>query len=449
MKTVAMEEVELKPSLQEQKSSKYSVDNENVAMEVDEFKPNIKEEKSSEDSVDEFNGVPESAYECPSSHYITPCKTESFQNGADCLHLEKEAVVVLTRLPEHVISALQSSTAQELYSETESFGEAESDTLWEPGEDSDDSDIPLSHNNRKTTKMKKSGASEKSKQTLSINSLSTAGKVDESRSSVPEPQSSKDSIENNNETKAGCSVISTYVSHCNNETKIIRPDLPEKEILPGMMVIARRRAMEWKRGKIAEINTREDGRLKYKVVFEEKGKSLVSGHHIAFDSTARLAELYIGARVVVKSLEDELTYLPGVLGELPSRKNRLRFLVFVDDHTAVYVGLPLLHLVCRPLENVLDDVPSGIHKYFMTQYLKRWPYPHLTRYRVGQIITVDVNGVPEKCEVLSIDCSLILVLYQHNQTREWIHRGSIRLEHIFKLLKTHEQTNLSAEESGI
>lgn len=117
--------------------------------------------------------MPESAYECPSSHYITPCKTESFQNGADCLHLEKEAVVVLTRLPEHVISALQSSTAQELYSETESFGEAESDTLWEPGEDSDDSDIPLSHNNRKTTKMKKSGASEKSKQTLSINSLST------------------------------------------------------------------------------------------------------------------------------------------------------------------------------------------------------------------------------------------------------------------------------------
>lgn len=30
-----------------------------------------------------------------------------------------------------------------------------------------------------------------------------------------------------------------------------------------------------------------------------------------------------------------------------------RFLVFVDDHTAVYVGLPLLHLVCRPCKFAL------------------------------------------------------------------------------------------------
>lgn len=68
----------------------------------------------------------------------------------------------------------------------------------------------------------------------------------------------------------------------------------------------------------------EDGRLKYKVSFEEKGRSLVSGHHIAFDTTPNLEQLYVGARVVVGS-QDKSQFRPGILAELPSRKNRLRF----------------------------------------------------------------------------------------------------------------------------
>ena len=69
----------------------------------------------------------------------------------------------------------------------------------------------------------------------------------------------------------------------------------------------------------------EDGRLKYKVSFEEKGRSLVSGHHIAFDTTPRLEQLYVGARVVVKCQDNNSLFRPGVLAELPSRKNRLRW----------------------------------------------------------------------------------------------------------------------------
>lgn len=66
----------------------------------------------------------------------------------------------------------------------------------------------------------------------------------------------------------------------------------------------------------------EDGRLKYKVSFKEKGKSLVSGHHIAFDTTPRLEQLYVGARVVVKC--NDRKFRSAILAELPSRKNRLR-----------------------------------------------------------------------------------------------------------------------------
>lgn len=119
----------------------------------------------------------------------------------------------------------------------------------------------------------------------------------------------------------------------------------------------------------------EDGRLKYKVHFELKGKSLVSGHHIAFDKTPKLDELYVGARLAIQSQENKSLFQPGVLAELPARKNHsrsvsiylrgcdpvlcqclidvktlyfFRFLVFIDDHRPEYVGLPQLHLVCRP-----------------------------------------------------------------------------------------------------
>lgn len=83
---------------------------------------------------------------------------------------------------------------------------------------------------------------------------------------------------------------------------------------------------------IAILVFAEDGRLKYKVSFEEKGRSLVSGHHIAFDSTPKLEQLYVGARVVVKCQDTSSRFWPAILAELPSRKNRLRC-VFIPTTT--------------------------------------------------------------------------------------------------------------------
>lgn len=193
--------------------------------------------------------------------------------------------------------------------------------------------------------------------------------------------------------------------------------------------------MKWYQGKIVELVKKEDGRLKYKVSFEEKGKSLVSGHHIAFTTTPKLEELYIGARVVIRSQDNKYRFQPGILSELPSRRNRLRFLVFLDDHTPVYVGLPLLYLVCKPLENVLDDILDETHRSFMEQYLKNWPYPHLTQYKVGQHLNALEDEVMQRCSVLLVDSSLMHILFQESQQREWIHRGSIRLEHISKFIE--------------
>lgn len=75
----------------------------------------------------------------------------------------------------------------------------------------------------------------------------------------------------------------------------------------------------------------DDGRLKYKINFGDKGKSLVSGHHIAFDCMPKLDQLFVGARVVVKCKDKMPQFCPGIVAELPSRKNHSRFVRKKDN----------------------------------------------------------------------------------------------------------------------
>ncbi|KAF7664804.1 hypothetical protein LDENG_00164720 [Lucifuga dentata] len=217
------------------------------------------------------------------------------------------------------------------------------------------------------------------------------------------------------------------------EAARVSPKMPETQVTINMMVVARRRFMDWQRGKIIETITKEDGRLKFKINFEVKGKSLVSGHHIAFDNVPNVEHLYIGARVVVRCQDNKSCYKPGILAELPGRNNRMRFLVFIDDHTPAYVDLPSLRLVCRPLKDTLDDISDNLHRNFMKEYLKIWPYPPMARYKVGQIINAEFAGVQKECQVEEVDHSLIQVVFKDDKHKEWIYRGSIRLELIIQL----------------
>lgn len=383
-----------------------------VVMEVDELETlelqeSIKKlknkRKESGDERDENENMSES-----------PRGTTLWENGLDSLNLKKKAVVVLTRLPEYKISALRPPTPQQFYSEDESLSSSDSDMEWEPGDDSSDTEHPVQDNTQKMAKSTKNDAAKTAASPASSNS----------NNAVPEAHT-----------------VSSAVAHCSHETTKTRPNLPEEEVTVDMIVLAKKKYMRWQRGKIVEILTKEDGRLKYKVQFEEKGKSLVSGHHIAFDKTPKLEQLYVGARVVVQSQENKFRFQPGILAELPRRNNRLRFLVFMDDHTPAYVGLPSLHLLCKPLEEVLDHIPDSPHKCFMKQYLQDWPYPRVTHYRPGQSFNAELNGALQRCEVQVVDSSLIQIIFQDNQHKEWIYRGSIRLEHnarLYKLKETEE-----------
>ncbi|XP_028256655.1 histone-lysine N-methyltransferase SETDB1-B-like [Parambassis ranga] len=320
--------------------------------------------------------------------------------------LLKRAVVVLTRIPDSKISALRPPTPQQFYSEDDDSS-SDSDMQWRPEEDSSDSDFSVSNKKQKKN-----------------------NKID-TRQPVATTSNNSSSSEPN-----GCSTSS---AHCSHETTNDLPKLTQLEVKVGMGVLARKEPMRWQKGKIIEIVTKEDGRIKYKVYFEDKARILLSGHHIASDATPTLEQLYVGARVVVQCRDNTLHYEPAVLAELPGRRNHLRFLVFIDDHTPAFVSLPLLHLVCRPVEDVLDDLSNHMHRCFMKKYLRDWPYPYLTQYKPGQTINVELDGVQQASEVQVVDCSLMQVCFQHNQHQEWIHRGSFRLEHMTRFLDTEEE----------
>lgn len=73
--------------------------------------------------------------------------------------------------------------------------------------------------------------------------------------------------------------------------------------------------------------------------------------------------------------------------------------------------LPLVFFFVT-VENVLDDVANARHSSFMSQYLRDWPYPHLTHYIAGQSLNAELNGVMQRCEVQVVDSSLIQVVFQ-------------------------------------
>ncbi|CAN9504070.1 unnamed protein product [Ophioblennius macclurei] len=384
-------------------------------------------------------------------------------------------VVVLTRLPDFSGDSQHLSTNQQFNSEVDSLSNSDSDVPWEPGNDSSDSDFAPENDKSKAAKSPKidktavtkkieahcPNVNEKTNaamakttttttkttaancpnadQTTSATTTTTATTIATAKKPTPVPLPS--TTNGNNKAKVDSSpiIVSSVFSHGSQETTKVPVSLPEVEVKLDMAVLARRRPMIWHQGKVVEIVEKEDGRLKYKVSFGEKGRSLVSAHHLAFTTTPKLEQLYVGARVVIQDQEDKSQFQPGILAELPGRKNRLRFLIFLDDHTPMYVGLQVLHLIIKPLENTLDDIPDGPHKGFLKQYLKNWPYPHLTQYKVGQCVNAELEETMQECKIEVVDCSVMQVVFKENQQKEWLYRGSMRLEHMAKFLALREK----------
>ncbi|KAM9851535.1 histone-lysine N-methyltransferase SETDB1-B-like [Aulostomus maculatus] len=219
-----------------------------------------------------------------------------------------------------------------------------------------------------------------------------------------------------------------------------KPNVKEDELRVGMSIMGKKRMKTWHRGTLVAINPVGNGVCKYKVKFD-KGKSLLSGNHVAFDYNPTLESLYVGARVVAKYKDGNLMWLyAGIVAEMPNNKNRMRFLIFFDDGYASYVALPDLHPICRPLKHTWEDIEDASCRDFIEEYITAYPSRPMVLLKVGQIIKTEWEGTWWKSKVEEVDGSLVKILFLDDKRSEWIYRGSTRLEPMFNLKMTTANT---------
>ena len=105
-----------------------------------------------------------------------------------------------------------------------------------------------------------------------------------------------------------------------------------------------------------------DGVNKYKVNFEQKGKGLLSGHHVAFLNPPLLAQLSVGSRVTARFHEGKQSWiLSAVIAELPDRKNRMRWGMFLS------LSLCLSHSLCVCLSLTYDRLSVPLDGHFVME----------------------------------------------------------------------------------
>ncbi|XP_030644436.1 histone-lysine N-methyltransferase SETDB1-A [Chanos chanos] len=244
---------------------------------------------------------------------------------------------------------------------------------------------------------------------------------------------------------------SSSVSQAPLNTPAQTDDCLQGEELKVNMRILGRKTNAWCQGSVTEIRA-DVGGHKYEVQFDGgKGKRLLPGHHVAFFGPPLLKQLFVGARVVAKHTEDEDSRLcSAVIAELPDRKNRMRFLVFYDEGSTAYVALPDLHLVCKPLENVCEDIDDEEWRSQVEEYLRYYPSPLSVFLRAGVDVQVKLRGNWEDCKVTEVDGSLIHVQFTKDKHTEWLYKGSGRLKHICSIRKhlAEQKQQTSSKEVG-
>ncbi|NXX80285.1 SETB1 methyltransferase, partial [Urocolius indicus] len=215
----------------------------------------------------------------------------------------------------------------------------------------------------------------------------------------------------------------------------------------GMRILGKKRTKTWHKGTLIAIQTVGAGR-KYKVKFDNKGKSLLSGNHIAYDYHPSPEKHYVGSRVVAKYKDGNQVWLyAGIVAETPNVKNKDRFLIFFDDGYASYVKEWELYPVCRPLKKTWEDIEDVSCRDFIEEYITAYPNRPMVLLKSGQLIKTEWEGTWWKSRVEEVDGSLVKILFLDDKRCEWIYRGSTRLEPMFSM-KTSTASTQEKKQSG-
>ncbi|XP_042297054.1 histone-lysine N-methyltransferase SETDB1 isoform X2 [Sceloporus undulatus] len=223
--------------------------------------------------------------------------------------------------------------------------------------------------------------------------------------------------------------------------------MQDGDLSVGDRVLGKKRTKTWHKGTLIAIQTVGPGK-KYKVKFDNKGKSLLSGNHIAYDSHPPIDKLHVGSRVVAKYKDGNQVWLyAGIVAETPNVKNKMRFLIFFDDGYASYVIQPELYLICRPLKKSWEDIEDISCRDFIEEYITAYPNRPMVLLKSGQQIKTEWEGTWWKSRVEEVDGSLVKILFLDDKRCEWIYRGSTRLEPMFSM-KTSTASTLEKKQGG-
>nr|XP_014433525.1 histone-lysine N-methyltransferase SETDB1 isoform X2 [Pelodiscus sinensis] len=219
------------------------------------------------------------------------------------------------------------------------------------------------------------------------------------------------------------------------------------DLVVGMRILGKKRTKTWHKGILIAIQAVGAGK-KFKVKFDNKGKSLLSGNHIAYDYHPSAEKLYVGSRVVAKYKDGNQVWLyAGIVAETPNMKNKLRFLIFFDDGYASYVTQSELYPICRPLKKTWEDIEDVSCRDFIEEYISAYPNRPMVLLKSGQLIKTEWEGTWWKSRVEEVDGSLVKILFLDDKRCEWIYRGSTRLEPMFSM-KTSTASTLEKKQGG-
>ncbi|XP_032010640.1 histone-lysine N-methyltransferase SETDB1 isoform X3 [Hylobates moloch] len=183
------------------------------------------------------------------------------------------------------------------------------------------------------------------------------------------------------------------------------------DLIVSMRILGKKRTKTWHKGTLIAIQTVGPGK-KYKVKFDNKGKSLLSGNHIAYDYHPPADKLYVGSRVVAKYKDGNQVWLyAGIVAETPNVKNKLRFLIFFDDGYASYVTQSELYPICRPLKKTWEDIEDISCRDFIEEYVTAYPNRPMVLLKSGQLIKTEWEGTWWKSRVEEVDGSLVRILF--------------------------------------
>eukprot|EP00070_Physeter_catodon_P037781 XP_028344675.1 histone-lysine N-methyltransferase SETDB1-like [Physeter catodon] len=204
------------------------------------------------------------------------------------------------------------------------------------------------------------------------------------------------------------------------------------DLVVSMRILGKKRTKTWHKGTLIAIQTVGPGK-KYKVKFDNKGKSLLSGNHIAYDYHPPADKLYVGSRVVAKYKDGNQVWLyAGIVAETPNVKNKLRFLIFFDDGYASYVTQSELYPICRPLKKTWEDIEDISCRDFIEEYITAYPNRPMVLLKSGQLIKTEWEGTWWKSRVEEVDGSLVRILFlvlffpRVLEAGIWVRWGSIR-----------------------